>query len=149
MQDRPVQLPRIALDEIWAGPRMVDPIDLDAIAARVRRLAISGDHVALAASVGIEVVTRKLPSHIDGEVSPDGIIYVRPHLSWQRRQVVVTHELAHILLMWFSPFHTHADVWMLTMLLLDPRPIFLTLVLAANDDAGLAVALKAFQTRDA
>ena len=113
----------------WSGR------ELERLAAKLCSLAGSREPSVMAAALDVPVIeVRKAAIDWDALLQPDGQIYVRATLGARRKRRAILHELAHLIMRWFCPLHSHADVWLLTAILDDPGELLLRLLRAANDD---------------
>lgn len=112
-------LQTVVTSEVIAGLALLSDEEIEADAASLwSRVSEVGDAEQLATVRGVRIVAdRNLPNGCDGLALEHALI-VRP--SRQRALWVfrVLHELAHHVL--GRRFHTHADVWRLTLALAWP-----------------------------
>lgn len=138
--NRRVNLPWCATAELRAGPFIADASEFERIAARLHALTGSEDPRVFAQYLGIDIIEGQMPEYADAELQPDGNIRIRSHLSASRRDTAIAHELAHLLSNWHQIECTHPDVWIFTIALLRPGPLFARLN-PSNDDADIAIIL--------
>jgi hypothetical protein len=109
----------VATLEVASGLAVLSDEELEAIAAQAwEGLSEVGDVEDLARRRGVEVEPeRDLPEGFDGLALPHKLL-VRPSRTRGLWVLRVLHELAHH---WLAErFHTHADVWRLTLALAWP-----------------------------
>lgn len=141
-----MRIPQQAREEILHGEHLVCALELERIGARLYSLNRSNDPERAAAAIGISVTDWALPEETPSVLTASGDIRVRAGLNRQKRRLAIYHELAHVLLEWFVPLYTHADVWLLTVILLQPGELFMGLLRGANDNLTLAGALRILTT---
>lgn len=138
-----------AVEEVLRGRKYVDPVELERIAAKLLSVAQGNDPERMAAALGVTIVEWRLPAEVPSTCSSDGRIRLRIGLGRRHRRRAIYHEIAHLLLLWFAPLHSHADVWLLTVILSEPGELFLGLMRSANDDLTLAQALAILRVPEA
>lgn len=146
-QTNRVILPASATAELQNGPFRADASEWERIAARLHLATGSDDPEVFAAFLEVKIVEGRLPDHSDGWLTIDGTIRIRAGMSQRKRATAIAHELAHLLALWHSIECTHPDIWLFTIALLRPGPLF-TRLLPANDDDDFAIILTSLALGD-
>lgn len=141
-------------DELTEPPPLRTLDALESKAKRILASAGAGLHVpgrCIAVALGYSLLPRR-PPNTCGEAAQAGTIAYDPTLPEEEQSVLCAHGTAHLTLDADHEPYSHADVWLLTCLLLVPRAAAQTMTaaeLAARSKcpAWLSVAMRSFFER--
>jgi hypothetical protein len=109
---------RVAREEIDGGCPLADFWDLECAANSLYDDAETGDAKGLAKAAGLELRAEpNMPDGVDAMLVRN-IILFRPRADGRRVLLAILHEIAHWLLR--DTYHSHSDVWALTLALAAP-----------------------------
>lgn len=112
---------RTAISEIEGGAPIANAWELEDLASEVHARARTADLDGLVAAAGCTVILEDaLPNGVEAMVLPNGVILARPQRDERRLMLVILHEVAHHIVAKAGIWHSHADVWCLTLALAAP-----------------------------